>query len=333
MTCPIPDASGPAVGCGCKGQVFGEGCVSMLKTHRYLPEFALSEPCPQHLEDARTLQAELDRLQSAPESCAAQRQATDSGGVRVWTIPALGFGAITTFVLRAMDITAREGKAIQFTPLSLPAYTDIWLCGNRTADLSFSCFFDPIRRCDPQETPEEGAADLARLTRIGHGNKPKGLNCFPPDCLLQLGYAQRKPDNSGIAIVKGWKPWAVHPLVPDQSYMWYSSQLLARFWRLNTRTKEYVDRVEREIGLTYPAIAMHVRHGDACQDPVKQRVCQPLSEYMVAAREMRKQYGVNTIFLATDDEQVIRDSKAVGEEEGFRFVFISMPERAQYHKV
>merc|ERR1719424_986542 len=53
---------------------------------------------------------------------------------------------------------------------------------------------------------------------------------------------------------------------------------------------------------------MHVRHGDACGDQDRGRHCEPLSTYMKYADRLRAQTGANTIYLATDSEDVLRDT-------------------------
>jgi hypothetical protein len=59
-------------------------------------------------------------------------------------------------------------------------------------------------------------------------------------------------------------------------------------------------------------LSMHVRHGDSClldEELSSHRRCEPLSVYMeTAVLPMAQWYGVKTIFLATDDEVVLRET-------------------------
>ena len=55
-------------------------------------------------------------------------------------------------------------------------------------------------------------------------------------------------------------------------------------------------------------VAVHVRRGDACRTPW--RKCPSLSIALRAARRFSDRYNLPTLFLATDDETVVRDVRA-----------------------
>ena len=62
-------------------------------------------------------------------------------------------------------------------------------------------------------------------------------------------------------------------------------------------------------------LGMHVRHGDSCGKDAQRtgRFCEPLSVYMGAvkqlSRDMKHPSRVATIYLATDSEEVMKDTK------------------------
>lgn len=55
-------------------------------------------------------------------------------------------------------------------------------------------------------------------------------------------------------------------------------------------------------------LAMHIRRGDAC--PTAWRHCPPLDEYLVAARSMARRHRLHTLFVATEDEGILRQLRA-----------------------
>ena len=63
-----------------------------------------------------------------------------------------------------------------------------------------------------------------------------------------------------------------------------------------------------------PCIALHVRHGDACNSNYKinnvlERTCFPLKHFVREIRRLMKRYGPHTVYLATDDSKIIAQSK------------------------
>ena len=52
-------------------------------------------------------------------------------------------------------------------------------------------------------------------------------------------------------------------------------------------------------------VAVHIRRGDECHD--RNKVCPPISLFIDAAGLLAKRYGLTSLFLATDDEQAIKE--------------------------
>jgi len=109
---------------------------------------------------------------------------------------------------------------------------------------------------------------------------------------------------------------------------WYRSQLLGFFWRLNAHTRIHIEAVKKKIGFTNRSIGIHVRHGDSCSDPrpYTMRKCFPLAIYMQYAESFRQKYNISTIFLATDDSQVISESRQFSN---FTIIFVPF-DRSRY---
>lgn len=119
-------------------------------------------------------------------------------------------------------------------------------------------------------------------------------------------------------------PWAPgHPneppparLVPGKyqhrGLFWWTAQQYS--WYL-TPGKDLSDRIEQEKKHldwenNRPILALHVRHGDTCGDTFKHdRHCSGLDEYMQHALLMQKQFGYKSIYLATDDHNVVLETK------------------------
>ena len=65
-------------------------------------------------------------------------------------------------------------------------------------------------------------------------------------------------------------------------------------------------------GSSAPVLGMHVRQGDACSSAETQRMartCSNLSTYVEAAMPMIRSAGVKVVYLATDSQQVIEDTR------------------------
>ena len=94
----------------------------------------------------------------------------------------------------------------------------------------------------------------------------------------------------------------------------YMTHLQGYIWRPSQRMQAMLNETMRKTGLTDalkagPVIGMHVRHGDACGESIRGRSCEPLEAYMKYADQLRAQTGINTIYLATDSEDVLKDTE------------------------
>lgn len=86
------------------------------------------------------------------------------------------------------------------------------------------------------------------------------------------------------------------------------------------------------------SVSMHVRRGDACDyhilqeadyykvrylnGPWYQRPCFSVDMYMDQLRKIHARYGITTVYLATDSEEMITRAK---QERGFQWVYLDFP--------
>lgn len=106
-----------------------------------------------------------------------------------------------------------------------------------------------------------------------------------------------------------------------RGWFWWTAQLLRVILRPAPSLAKEVTAALRKTGLgaallAGPVLGMHIRHGDACLvgETVRMaRTCSPLAEYVQQARPLMQSLGAATIYLATDSEQVIEDTRSFPE--------------------
>lgn len=97
--------------------------------------------------------------------------------------------------------------------------------------------------------------------------------------------------------------------------------------RLNQKTIEELSlhRVKESIGFKHPIIGVHVRRGDACHTTGRKNRCRSFEEtYLPHIRTLSEKYGVNRVFLATDDDALLRKVKSSPAANEFEFVNVNM---------
>ena len=111
-----------------------------------------------------------------------------------------------------------------------------------------------------------------------------------------------------------------------QGLFWWRTATVAALVKMNRDTDALLrlEEVKRKIGFVSPIIGVHVRHGDACHTTARKGRCKGLASYLPELRSLRDRYQTRRVFLATDDESVIRASRRFATE--FDFVFLSSPE-------
>jgi hypothetical protein len=90
----------------------------------------------------------------------------------------------------------------------------------------------------------------------------------------------------------------------------FSSVLAQYFMQPDATTMQSIKKGVNDLATPRPCIAVHMRHGDSCGKHEyadgRARSCPTFEEYMEKARKMQSLYGVNSVFLATDE--VITDA-------------------------
>lgn len=113
----------------------------------------------------------------------------------------------------------------------------------------------------------------------------------------------------------------------SRGWFWWTAHLLGVLLQPGPSLARAVAASLRSTGLGAAlrdgaVLGMHVRHGDACLAGERVRMartCSPLAEYMQQARPLTRALGVTTIYLATDSEQVLQDTRLFPE---FRFLHL-----------
>ena len=279
--------------CECRlGEVLQDGAcspVSDVVSYFPPPSEVRGAECPGWAEQADRLGREIKGLQW--DRCTATTFAPS-------LLPPHGFGSTFMYAAYGLARGLAAGKAFDVVPGSfrLFARDD---CGG-----SFMCYFDPFSRC--------GEAAFKRWERAGR----QRVN-FKHTAYGGAKVAKRMTQND-----KRKRPLQVPGAYEGAATMaWYHSELVAYLWRPKPEVRNMVEDIKRQIGYRHPIVGMHVRRGDACRDtertPLSQ--CYELAAYMAHAQKMQDLYGVENIFLATDDPEVVREAE--GKYRGFRFIY------------
>ena len=113
----------------------------------------------------------------------------------------------------------------------------------------------------------------------------------------------------------------------NKGLFFFRSAIVAHMMRLNKKTIEELDlqRVKENIGFKHPIIGVHVRRGDACHTTGRKNRCRSFENtYLPHIRTLSEKYGVNRVFLATDDDELLRKVKSSPAANEFEFVNVDM---------
>ena len=220
-------------------------------------------------------------------------------------------------MLKPLIRTLRRGETI-LTP-TLAGYAPSW-CTRR----DLSCIFQPLSTCD-SVAPQ----DLGRVREI-KARDMRFLRRESTSVATWTGVSSSLVDNGEADESRQASPQ--EPLGRDKwqesGLFWTVSQLVAFVSRPGPGLKSAIERALRRTGLRAalaagPVIGIHVRHGDACnwyELDRAARACLPLSAYIEAVRGYARQFGVRTIYLATDSRDVLADARRYSGE--FSFLFL-----------
>eukprot|EP00978_Attheya_sp_CCMP212_P004571 scaffold9981_cov51-Attheya_sp.AAC.2 len=166
---------------------------------------------------------------------------------------------------------------------------------------SSQCWFKPMSKCE--EEKHGGDRPPQEFDGV-----PKRLSDW--DDMNVYSHLLRGDDKYGY-------PLHIPAQHRSNGHFWYYNQLLSYLMRPNDQLikiiNEAKDQLEGWKDLERPLLSLHVRHGDSCpkdETVRKARQCEPLEKYMSdAVLPMAEKYGVKSIFLSTDNEMVIQDTK------------------------
>ena len=202
-----------------------------------------------------------------------------------------GFFSTLHGALKPLAHAFREGKAL-LTP-TLPAFTAPD-CMSR----DLACFFQPLgARAERQD-----ALDLTdRLFVRSESYNLHGEDVIPSEFRG-----------------RGW--------------FWWTSQLLSWLMRPSPLLGQEFQVALEETGLAKalregPVIGLHVRRGDACLKRERKRMgreCHSLDEHLARVAQYAANHGVKTVYLATDDQQIIDEARRRAD---YRFLWMSNVER------
>ncbi|KAK3262770.1 hypothetical protein CYMTET_28390 [Cymbomonas tetramitiformis] len=101
---------------------------------------------------------------------------------------------------------------------------------------------------------------------------------------------------------------------------WVRAAMVSYLMRLTPETLRELDldALKERIGFRSPIIGVHVRHGDACETTERVGRCKGFADYVPAIRTLTEQYNTTRVYLATDSDTIITQSKSYAHE--FEFV-------------
>jgi hypothetical protein len=219
-------------------------------------------------------------------------KAATNGAFTTNLLPAGWFSTLHG-TLKPLARAFREGKAL-ITP-ALPAFTAPG-CGSR----DLACFFQP----------------LGTSTNAG---RQEALDLTDSLFVRNESYIM----HGGSVIPSEFR---------DRGWFWYTSQLLSWVMRPSALLAQEFQHALDETGLAQalsegPVIGMHVRRGDACLKRERKRMgreCHSLDEHLARVAQYAAEHRLNTIYLSTDDQQVINEAR---QRADYRFLWMPNVER------
>jgi hypothetical protein len=250
--------------------------------------------------DASRLAAAIARLQSHCEEA-----------VTVW-MPVWGLGGSLIAHLDEYVIPAwARGRAVvladrPYARGEANSTKFLWAAADDTLPCTtwYGCYWEPLSPCDSRRRLLDDQAPprvADRLAREGRGAPGPGGTTGAAGAGGGRGRRQRRRGavwrRSAGRFERRW------------GGLLFRSAVLEYWWR---PTQALRDKIEQGVRAIFKeptrCVALHVRRGDACRTPW--RKCPSLTIALRAARRFSDRYNLPTLFLATDDETVVRDVRA-----------------------
>ena len=262
----------------------------------------------------KSLEKSIEETQSS--KCNTPREArTDSYNIGMGGKGA-GFASTIHFLSGYLSDAHLENKPWVFGGRLNYAYNRN--CANLKRAGDVECYFEPYSAC----------GKIKRATFAKWKPYPAKTNrCkMPRNRCRDLAPWKRVPTN-----VKNYyssqSPSSTSTLSYTKGLFFFRSAIVARMMRLNQKTVEELNlhAVKESIGFKHPIIGVHVRRGDACHTTGRKNRCRSFEEmYLPHIRTLSEKYGVNRVFLATDDDVFLRNVRSSPAANEFEFVNVNM---------
>ena len=130
---------------------------------------------------------------------------------------------------------------------------------------------------------------------------------------------------------------SVSPPYEMMGLFWYRAMFIRHMTHLSDKSMAAMklEDVKRQIGYRHPIIAVHIRHTDACHTTKRAGRCKDFQAYVDEVQKMRKLYGIDRAFVATDDPEMIHEIeayKAKKKADSVQFVYVTGTDREQLAK-
>ena len=262
----------------------------------------------------KSLEKSIEETQSS--KCNTPREArTDSYNIGMGGKGA-GFASTIHFLSGYLSDAHLENKPWVFGGRLNYAYNRN--CANLKRAGDVECYFEPYSAC----------GKIKRATFAKWKPYPAKTNrcTMPRNRCRDLAPWKRVPTN-----VKNYyssqSPSSTSTLSYTKGLFFFRSAIVARMMRLNQKTVEELNlhAVKESIGFKHPIIGVHVRRGDACHTTGRKNRCRSFEEmYLPHIRTLSEKYGVNRVFLATDDDVFLRNVRSSPAANEFEFVNVNM---------
>ena len=300
----------------CENDKIGDDCSTDLTIDwAHLPQNFLFARKNWNRTMYKSLEKSIEETQSS--KCNTPREArTDSYNIGMGGKGA-GFASTIHFLSGYLSDAHLENKPWVFGGRLNYAYNRN--CANLKRAGDVECYFEPYSACDK----------IKRATFAKWKPYPAKTNrcTMPRNRCRDLAPWKRVPTSVKNYYSSHQSPSSTSTLSYTKGLFFFRSAIVARMMRLNQKTVEELNlhAVKESIGFKHPIIGVHVRRGDACHTTGRKNRCRSFEEmYLPHIRTLSEKYGVNRVFLATDDDVFLRNVRNSPAANEFEFVNVNM---------
>ena len=249
-----------------------------------------------------------DRLACELRSLGATQQCS-LDRVLMPVVKEYGFGATVHALLKPILFALKQEPPL--TPLTpqLLLYTD----GGRCATRDLSCYFSPLAKCEAVPIALPNGSALPKSALVATQVSANGV----PHVAPALPGARHVRDFTWSEVTRNGRR-SLPSRHRAKGLFWVIAQLLAFVMRPGAELEALLARQRRKLRwpATAPVLGLHVRRGDACSAGELQRTrrdCTALADYMPAVRALTERYAIKHVYLATDDDATLRETRRYPE--------------------